>query len=100
MTIENLEDAAHVGVTDPADQPGPERASALAGSPSDPDIPIDVDPPMLRADLPEQPVIEPPTSDGVSDSMPPMSRKLAPPPKPRRDSGAASRPPLAGPSGE
>ena len=100
MTIENSEDAAHVGVTDPADQPGPERASALAGSPSDPDIPIDVDPPVLRADLLEPPVIEPPTSDGASDSMPPMSRKLAPPPKPRRDSGAASRPPLAGPSGE
>ncbi|HEX7450873.1 MAG TPA: methyltransferase domain-containing protein [Polyangiaceae bacterium] len=100
MTIENSEDAAHVGVTDPADQPGPERASALAGSPSDPDIPIDVDPPVLRADLLEPAVIEPPTSDAVSDSMPPMSRKLAPPPKPRRDSGAASRPPLAGPSGE
>ncbi|HEY5376833.1 MAG TPA: hypothetical protein VIK01_24290, partial [Polyangiaceae bacterium] len=100
MTIENSEDAAHVGVTDPADQPGPERASALAGSPSDPEIPIDVDPPVLRADLPEPPVIEPPTSDGASDSMPPMARKLAPPPKPRRDSGAASRPPLAGPSGE
>ncbi|HEY1537164.1 MAG TPA: hypothetical protein VGF76_24255, partial [Polyangiaceae bacterium] len=81
MTIENSEDAAQLGVTDPAEQPGAERASALAGSPSDPDIPIDVDPPVLGAELPDPPVVEPPASDGVSDSMPPMSRKLAPPPK-------------------
>ncbi|HEY3668842.1 MAG TPA: methyltransferase domain-containing protein [Polyangiaceae bacterium] len=95
MTIENSEDAAQVGVNDPA-EPGAERASALSGSASDPDIPIDVEPPVLR----EPPRIDVSTSEGVSDSMPPMSRKLAPPPKPRRDSGAASRPPPTGPSGE
>jgi SAM-dependent methyltransferase len=97
MTIENS-DAAQLGVTDPAEQPGAERTSALAGSASDPDIPIEVEPPVLGRPVIEPPVIEVPASDGVSDSMPPMSRKLAPPPKPRRDSGAASRPP--GPGGD
>jgi SAM-dependent methyltransferase len=100
MTIENSEDTAQVGVTDPAEQPGAERASALASSPSDADIPIDVDPPVLGPALPDPPVIDAPSSDGASDSVPPMSRKLAPPPKPRRDSGAASRPPAAGPEGD
>ncbi len=100
MTIENSDEAAQVGVTDPAEQPGVERASALAGSASDPDIPIEVEPPVVGRPPIEPPVIEALASDGASDSMPPMSRKLAPPPKPRRDSGAASRPPVAGPGAD
>lgn len=36
----------------------------------------------------------------VHDSAPPMSRKLAPPPKPKRDSGHVSSPPSARPAGE
>ncbi len=95
MTIENSEDAAQLGVKDPA-EPVAERASALAASEVDVDIPIDDAPP----ELPSPPVLEAPLSAAASDSLPPMSRKLAPPPKPRRDSGAASRPPSARPPGE
>jgi SAM-dependent methyltransferase len=121
MTIENSEDSAQVGVNDPAELPGVEVASALAARTTDVDIPIDDDPPVIEValveaaaveapavetpviDVPavEAPVIDVPASEqAASDSMPPMSRKLAPPPKPARTSGVASRPPSARPPAE
>ncbi|MEP7049810.1 MAG: methyltransferase domain-containing protein [Pseudomonadota bacterium] len=95
MTIENSEDATQSGVKDPA-EPVAERASARAVSEVDIDIPIDDGPPEPLS----PPVTEPPPVAPSSDSPPSMSRKLAPPPKPRRDSGAVSRPPSARPPDE
>ncbi|MEI9941260.1 MAG: methyltransferase domain-containing protein [Pseudomonadota bacterium] len=89
MTIENSEDIAHVGVTDPVDPPALERSSGPAESA--PEGSVRPDPPNSVIE------IAPPT--GTHDSTPPLSRKLAPPPKPKRDSGAASAPPTAPPSG-
>ncbi len=78
---------------DPAEVQAPERASAPEES-TDPMIRIDVEPPVFAA------THEPHAADPLSDSSPPLSRRLAPPPKPRRESGVASRPPPAGPAGE
>ncbi|MEO8903409.1 MAG: methyltransferase domain-containing protein [Polyangiaceae bacterium] len=94
MTIENSEDTAHLGVTDPA-EPVAERASALAES-EDVEFPIDDAPPEASSPA----VIEALPTPAMSDSMPPISRKLAPPPKPRRDSSAVSHPPSGQPPNE
>jgi len=91
MTIENSEDTAHVGVTDPAEPPALDRASSSSGPSADG---------AVRAE-PSSSGMEAAPVAGGHDSAPPLSRKLAPPPKPKRDSGAASAPPpgSASPSG-
>src|SRR6187551_3940971 len=82
MTIENSEDTALVGVTDPAESPGLEPSSSSSDSAAP------------RSDAVSSGVIEAAqVVTGTHDSAPPLSRKLAPPPKPKRDSGAASAPP-------
>src|SRR6187402_2387444 len=84
MTIENTEDTTQVGVSDPAD---PQALEPTAGSADS------VQGSAPRADTESAP-IERASSPGTLDSVPPHSpRKLAPPPKPKRDSGAASAPP-------
>ena len=87
MTIEHSEDTAHVGVTGPAEPP------TLESSPGSADSVVDA---AARADAGSG-VLE--GVQGTHDSTPPLSRKLAPPPKPKRDSGAASAPPGASASG-
>lgn len=87
MTIENSEETAHLGVTEPAEKPVLEPSSGTAESA--PDGAARVEPPSG--------VIETAPATGTHDSSPPFSRKLAPPPKPKRDSGAASAPPSARP---
>jgi len=90
MTIENSEDTAHVGVAGPVEPSALEHPSGLAESAPDGTPPAD----------PASGVIESAQAAGTHDSSPPMSRKLAPPPKPKRDSGAASAPPSGRPPGE
>jgi len=87
MTIENSEETAQLGVTDPAEKPGLEPSSSSTDSVQD--AAPRVEPPSG--------VIEAAPVAGTHDSSPPFSRKLAPPPKPKRDSGAASAPPSARP---
>src|SRR6478609_1349057 len=87
MTIENSEEAAPSGVTDPAEKPVLEPSSGSTDS---------VQESAARVDPPSG-VIETAPATGSHDSSPPFSRKLAPPPKPKRDSGAASAPPSARP---
>ncbi|HKO52418.1 MAG TPA: methyltransferase domain-containing protein [Polyangiaceae bacterium] len=82
MTIENSEDTAQVGVTDPAEPQAHEPSSGSASVP-------DATAPAGAASA----VLEFSLGTGAHDSTPPLSRKLAPPPKPKRDSGAASAPP-------
>src|SRR3954469_9302052 len=82
MTIENTEDTTLVGASEPAEPPAlepPAGADFAHGS-------------APRADV-ANPVIEIGQATAAHDSTPPMSRKLAPPPKPKRESGAASAPP-------
>ncbi|HEY0464235.1 MAG TPA: hypothetical protein VGC79_08505 [Polyangiaceae bacterium] len=88
MTIENSEDTAHVGVTDPAEPRAPEASSAAAEPVADA---------PARSDAPSALIETVQLPSGTHDSTPPMSRKLAPPPKPKRDSGAASAPPSGRP---
>jgi SAM-dependent methyltransferase len=88
MTIENSEDTAHVGVTDPAEPLALEPPSGAAASVHDSAAP--------RADAPSS-LIDTAPATGAHDSSPPLSRKLAPPPKPKRESGAASAPPSLAP---
>ena len=83
MTIENTEDTTQVGVTDPAE---PQALEPVAGSGDS------VQGSAARADAVSA-AIESVPPPGTHDSTPPHSRKLAPPPKPKRDSGAASAPP-------
>jgi len=87
MTIENSEDTAHVGVTDPAEPLASEASSGATDSVHDGAPTAD----------PTSVVIETAPLAGTHDSTPPLSRKLAPPPKPKRDSGAASAPPSGRP---
>ena len=90
MTIENSEDTAQVGAIDPAAEPVLEPPSDLAESARDGSAP---------ADAASAAVID--TAQlTLHDSTPPLSRKLAPPPKPKRESGMASSPPSARPAGE
>ena len=89
MTIENSEDTAQVGVSDPAESP---VAQPAPGS-TEPNAAF----PATEA---SSAVIEAPRLGATHDSGPPMSRKLAPPPKPKRDSNMASSPPSARPPGE
>jgi hypothetical protein len=89
MTIENSDDTVRSSAIDSADvavaeEPSSVRASAAAE---------DVDLSALSA----EPVLEPSEAVPAHDSIAPTSRKLAPPPKPRRDSGHASRPPSGRP---
>ncbi len=90
MTIENSDDTAHVGVTDPAAPVALERSSSSAGS---------VHGSASRADVASG-AIETAAASATAthDSTPPLSRRLAPPPKPKRDSGAASAPPTPPPT--
>jgi len=96
MTIENSEDTAPVDGSVPAAEP-PVR------HPSFPPVPV-VETARESAAQPAEPA----TSVGVlevalpvqSDSAPPLSRRLAPPPKPKRDSGMASSIPSPRPPGE
>ena len=90
MTIENSEDTAHVGVTGPVEPSALEHPSGLAES----------SPEGTPTADPASGVIESGQAVGTHDSSPPVSRKLAPPPKPKRDSGAASAPPSGRPPGE
>ena len=86
MTIENSEVTTQVGVTDPAESPPAESPAREA---SDAAARADAASGVIQTALA--------TATGVHDSTPPMSRKLAPPPKPKRDSGAASAPPSGRP---
>src|SRR6478609_420693 len=87
MTIENSEETAHLGVPDAAEKPAPEPSSGATDSAQEGAARVE----------PPSGVIEsvPPVS--AHDSSPPFARKLAPPPKPKRDSGAASVPPSVRP---
>src|SRR6478735_1255972 len=87
MTIENSEETAQLGVIDPAEKPGLEPSSSSTDSVQDA---------APRVESPSG-VIETAPAAGTHDSSPPFSRKLAPPPKPKRESGAASAPPSARP---
>src|SRR4051812_11444374 len=93
MTIENSEDTAQLGVTNPAEPPALEHATGSTSSSESASEGV------ARAEAPSG-VTETPPLGGAHDSAPPMSRKLAPPPKPKRDSGAASAPPSGRPPGE
>ncbi len=93
MNSDKPEEATPPTGQEPAQASDPDRAS-VPDEATDPMIRIDVEPPVFAV------AVETPVADPVGDSSPPLSRKLAPPPKPRRDSGVASRPPPAGPSGE
>src|SRR3954463_469098 len=77
MTIENSEETSRVGASDPAEPQAPEASSGATDSVPNP------------ASASE--------ATSAHDSTPSMSRKLAPPPKPKRDSGAASAPPSGRP---
>ncbi len=81
MTIENSEDTAHKSVPDAAEAPVIESASSLSEPARDGAPPTELD---SRARL------EVARNLSSHDSAPPLSRKLAPPPKPKRDSGMAS----------
>src|SRR6478609_5752082 len=87
MTIENSEETAQPAVIDPAEKPGLEPASSSTDSVQDA---------APRVESPSG-VIETAPAAGTYDSTPPFARKLAPPPKPKRESGAASAPPSARP---
>ena len=87
MTIENSEDTAQVGVIDPAEKSELERPSDLAES-------ADA---TVRIEAVASAAIDTTRVATTHDSGPPMSRKLAPPPKPKRDSNMASKPPSAPP---
>lgn len=98
MNRENSEGAAQVGEKDPGQGLGMEPLS-VADEHTDPMIPIDVEPPVPAGSVLAAPVLEVPSGE-ASDSTPPVSRKLAPPPKPKRDSAGASRPPSHRPPGD
>ena len=91
MTIENSEETAQIGVADAAQQPASDGSPVSSSAESRGD----------GAEAAVAPSVPPAsTLDGAQvltahDSVPPMSRKLAPPPKPKRDSGMASSPPAA-----
>src|SRR3954452_25127720 len=87
MTIENSQDTAQLGVPDPVENPALEPSSSSTGA---------VQEGAARDDA-QSAVIETGPATGAHDSSPPFSRKLAPPPKPTRDSGAASARPSARP---
>ncbi|HET7541835.1 MAG TPA: methyltransferase domain-containing protein [Polyangiaceae bacterium] len=88
MTIENSEETANSGVPDPAAAtPGLEPSSGSTESAQER---------APRSDSASP--IEAARTSGAQDSTPPLGRKLAPPPKPKRDSGAASAPPSARPA--
>src|SRR5258708_24231525 len=91
MTIENSDDTAQVSVNGSAEQPVAERSSG--SSEATQDI-------AARADALSSTVIETARSNAAHDSTPPLSRKLAPPPKPKREPGTASSPPSARPADE
>ncbi|MES1175238.1 MAG: methyltransferase domain-containing protein [Myxococcales bacterium] len=85
MTIENSEDTAHESVPDPAEAQGIEAASGSSKHVHDG---------AALVESATSAVIEVARNlSSTHDSAPPLSRKLAPPPKPKRDSGAASSPP-------
>ncbi|MEO6601312.1 MAG: methyltransferase domain-containing protein [Polyangiaceae bacterium] len=86
MTIENSEDTAQVSVPDPAPAQGIEPASTESSPPE----PVREGP--AHAETASSPAIEVGRNSSAHDSAPPQSRKLAPPPKPKRDSGMASSP--------
>ena len=86
MTIENSEDTAQVSVPDPAEVPVIEVASGSTEPTHDGAASSD---PTSSARL------EVARNLSTHDSAPPLSRKLAPPPKPKRDSGMASSMPPA-----
>ena len=88
MTIENSEDTAQVSVLDPAAEPVIEPASSSTEPVADG---------AAKADPTSSVKIEVARNLNTHDSAPPMSRKLAPPPKPKRDSGMASSMPPAQP---
>src|SRR6478736_3875795 len=87
MTIENSEETAHLGVPDAAEKPALEPSSSATDSSQEA---------AARAEPPSG-VIESAPPISAHDSSPPFARKLAPPPKPKRDSGAASVPPSVRP---
>jgi SAM-dependent methyltransferase len=96
MTIENSEETAQIGVADAAQRPASDGSPVSTSAESRGD----------GAEAAVAPSVPPaPTLDGAQvltahASVPPMSRKLAPPPKPKRDSGMASSPPPARAPGE
>src|SRR6188768_637337 len=87
MTIENSEETAHSGVPDPAAQPPVLEPSSGSTDSVQEGAP--------RADT-ASPIEAAPVA-AATDSTPPTGRKLAPPPKPKRESGAASAPPSGRP---
>ena len=89
MTIDNSDETARVSAGDAVDPPVAELSSVRATA-----LQEDVD--LSALDAP--PVLDVLEASTKHDSVAPMSRKLAPPPKPRRDSGSTSGPPTGPPS--
>jgi SAM-dependent methyltransferase len=91
MTIDNSDETARVSASDPVEAPAAELSSVRATA-----LQEDVDLSSLAVDTAlDIAEVAPP-----HDSVAPTSRKLAPPPKPKRDSGSASRPPSVRPPGD
>jgi SAM-dependent methyltransferase len=105
MTIENSDDTARVSASDPAEPVAAELSSVRAtAAAEDVDLSgLDAEPapaPDVPPTLDVLPTIEIPEASTTHDSVAPGSRKLAPPPKPRRDSGPTSGPPSVRPPGD
>ena len=91
MTIDNSDDTARISASDPVEPPAAELSSVRATA-----VQEDVDLSSLAAAT----TIEASDATATHDSVAPTSRKLAPPPKPRRDSGPTSGPPSVRPASD
>jgi SAM-dependent methyltransferase len=97
MTIDNSDEAARVSASDAVETPVARdhgRTEDATSSVRATEVQEDVD----LSGLDSPPVVDIPEASTTHDSVAPMSRKLAPPPKPRRESGPTSGPPSRPPS--
>jgi SAM-dependent methyltransferase len=91
MTIDNSDESARISASDPVEAPVAELSSVRATA-----LQEDVD----LSSLAVATAVDTSEIAVTHDSVAPTSRKLAPPPKPKRDSGSASRPPSVRPLGD